>query len=95
MNVKVPVHTGAEMLAKRFDLATVFFDVKKIKRGYYEGELKLVNKDARDLKNFELTDIFLRTVEKQIRSAPEFYFWTHNRFKHKDASQKVKPFPKY
>jgi len=95
MGVKVPVHTGAEMLAKRFDLASVFFDVKKIKRGHYEGEFKLVSKNAKELENFELTDIFLRTVEKQIRKAPEFYFWTHNRFKHKDASQKVKPFPNY
>lgn len=95
MGVKVPVHTGAEMLAKRFDLATVFFDVKKVKRGYYEGEFKLVSKNANNLKNFELTDIFLRTVEKQIQSAPEFYFWTHNRFKHKDAPQKIKPLPNY
>lgn len=92
MGVKVPVHTGAEMLSKRFDLASVFFDVKKIKRGYYEGEFTLVSKDANSMKNFELTDIFLRTVEKQIRNAPEYYFWTHNRFKHKDASQKIRKF---
>jgi len=95
MGVKVPVHTGAEMLAKRFDLATVFFDVKKVKRGYYEGEFNLVSKDSTSMKDFELTNIFLQTVETQIRRAPEFYFWTHNRFKHKDAPQKVKPFPKY
>ncbi len=90
MGVKVPVHTGAEMLAKRFDLSTVFFDVKKVKRGYYEGEFKLVCEDTRKMKPFEMTDIFLRTVENQIRKAPEYYFWTHNRFKHKDAKQKVK-----
>lgn len=87
MGVKVPVHTGAEMLSKRFDLATVFLDVKKIKRGYYEATFELVCEDATNMKNFELTDRFLARVEKQIREAPEFYFWTHNRFKHKDASQ--------
>ena len=88
MGVKVPVHTGAEMLSKRFDLATVFLDVKKIKRGYYEATFELVSEDATKMKNFELTDIFLRRVEKQIRNTPEFYSWTHNRFKHKDAPQK-------
>lgn len=90
MGVKVPVHTGAEMLSKRFDLATVFLDVKKTKRGYYEGTFELICEDSKNVKDFELTDIFLNRVEKQIRKAPEFYFWTHNRFKHKDASQKVK-----
>jgi len=93
MGVKVPVHTGAEMLAKRFDLATVFFDVKKVKRGYYEGEFTLVSEDANSMKEFEMTDLFLRTVEKQIKNAPEYYFWTHNRFKHKDAPQKTKKIP--
>lgn len=92
MGVKVPVHTGAEMLSKRFDLATVFLDVKKIKRGYYEATFELVCEDSIKTENFELTDIFLRRVEKQIRRAPEFYFWTHKRFKHKDTRQKVRKY---
>ncbi|WP_455433268.1 LpxL/LpxP family acyltransferase, partial [Yeosuana marina] len=30
----------------------------------------------------QLTDMFLHEVEKQIREAPEYYFWTHKRWKH-------------
>jgi KDO2-lipid IV(A) lauroyltransferase len=37
MGIEVPVHTGAEMLAKKYDLNVIFAKVKKIGRGYYEA----------------------------------------------------------
>ncbi|MBU2940468.1 lysophospholipid acyltransferase family protein [Lacinutrix sp. C3R15] len=84
MGIKVPVHTGAEMLAKRLDMSVVFFGVKKIKRGYYETSFKTLALNANDYKDYEITDMFLKLVEKQILEAPEYYLWTHKRWKHKD-----------
>lgn len=84
--VKVPVHTGAEILAKKYDMNLVFIDTKKIKRGYYETSFSLISNDSTKAKNYELTDIFLDKVEQKVRERPEFYFWTHNRFKHKDKA---------
>ncbi|MBI9041170.1 lysophospholipid acyltransferase family protein [Lutibacter sp.] len=86
LGVKVPIHTGGEMLAKRFDMNMVFMDVKRIKRGYYETTFSLITNDAKTIPDYKLTDIFLEKVEKQIRTNPEFYFWTHRRFKHKDKA---------
>jgi len=86
LGVKVPIHTGGEMLAKRFDMNMVFMEVKKIKRGYYETNFSLITDNAKTFPNYKLTDIFLEKVEHQIRSNPEYYFWTHNRFKHKDKA---------
>ena len=84
MGIKVPVHTGAEMLAKRLDTSVVFFGVKKIKRGYYETTFKTIAVNATDYKDYEITDMFLKLVEEQIYEAPEYYLWTHKRWKHKD-----------
>ncbi|WP_055443319.1 lysophospholipid acyltransferase family protein [Lacinutrix himadriensis] len=84
MGIKVPVHTGAEMLAKRLDSSVVFFGVKKIKRGYYETTFKTLAVNANDFENYQITDMFLKLVEEQIYSAPEYYLWTHKRWKHKD-----------
>ena len=33
-------------------------------------------------KDFDITDLSLQRVEEQIREAPEFYLWTHKRWKH-------------
>lgn len=86
--IKVPIHTGTEMLAKKYDLNIVFMNVKKIKRGYYETTFSLITDDAKKYADYELTDIFLDKVEKQVRNQPEYYFWTHKRFKHKDKALK-------
>ena len=84
MGVKVPIHTGAEMLAKKLDMAVVFFSVKKVKRGYYETTFKTLCTNPNEFENYEITDIFMKLVEKQIYEAPEYYLWTHKRWKHRD-----------
>lgn len=88
MGVKVPVHTGAEMLAKKLDMAVVFFGVDKVKRGYYETTFKTITLTPKDYKDYQITDIFLKLVEQQIREKPEYYLWTHKRWKHKDKAPK-------
>lgn len=82
MGIETPVHTGAEMLAKRFDMNVMFLKTSKVKRGFYEGTFEILSLDARSVPDYELTDEFLRRVEMQIRTAPEFYLWTHKRWKH-------------
>ncbi len=84
LGVKVPAYTGVEMLAKKYDLPIVFFKTKKIKRGYYESHLKLLIENPSKYPDYQITDLFLKEVEQQIKEAPAYYFWTHKRFKHKD-----------
>jgi len=84
MGIKVPVHTGAELLAKRLDMAVVFFKVKKLKRGYYQTTFETAAESPKDFKDYEITDKFMKFVEDQILEAPEYYLWTHKRWKHRD-----------
>jgi Kdo2-lipid IVA lauroyltransferase/acyltransferase len=83
-NTKVPVHTGAEMLAKKFDLVVINYVTKKIKRGYYETEFQLITAEPKEVEDYKITDAYTKLTEKNISNQPEFYLWSHNRFKHKD-----------
>jgi KDO2-lipid IV(A) lauroyltransferase len=85
MGHEVPVHTGAEMLAKRFDMNVIFLRTKKIKRGYYEASFEVLSDDVKSVPNYEITDRFLQLVEQQIMEAPEYYLWTHKRWKYKNT----------
>ena len=84
MGIKVPMYTGAETLAKKLDMAVVFFGVKRIKRGYYETSFKTITENPNDYKDYEITDMFFRLVEEQILEAPQYYLWTHKRWKHRN-----------
>ncbi len=87
MGIETPVHTGAEMLAKRFDMNMIFLKSKKIKRGHYEATFELMAENPKEIPNYEISEDFLRRVEKQILEAPEFYLWTHKRWKHRKSDQ--------
>jgi len=84
MGIKVPVHTGAEVLAKKLDMAVVFFNVKRLKRGYYECTFKTLAEHPKEFENFQITDEFLKLAEADIYNAPQYYLWTHKRWKHRD-----------
>ena len=82
--VKVPVHVGAESLAKKFDLVVINCATSRIKRGFYETEFKLISDKPSSVENFKITDEYLKLTEEIIKQQPEFYLWSHKRFKHKD-----------
>jgi len=86
LNIKVPVFTGAEMISKKFDFAVVNMNTTRIKRGYYESEFELITDSPKELETNEITNRYLRITEKHIYKNPEFYLWSHKRFKHKDKA---------
>lgn len=89
MGVVVPAHTGVELLCRKLNLAAVYLKVTKIQRGHYRGTFHLITETPRALQQFELTKTFLGMTEAAIREAPEYYFWTHKRWKHKDKVPKT------
>ena len=88
MGVHVPVYTGAERMAREFDIPVVFGKVVKVKRGHYKVVVELISEFPNEYEDYQITDIYLNKLEKQIREIPEYYYWTHNRFKHKDKAPK-------
>ena len=86
--VKVPVHTGAEMLSKKFDLVVINYVTRKVKRGYYETEFQLITETPKELDNYQVTDKYTDITEQNIQQQPEFYLWSHKRFKHSDKVPK-------
>jgi KDO2-lipid IV(A) lauroyltransferase len=88
MGIKVPVFNGAEVLARKLDLAVVFLKVSKVKRGYYRADFIPITRNGKSTKEHEITEQFLRLTEQQIKERPEHYLWTHRRWKHRDTTAK-------
>lgn len=87
-NIKVPVHTGAEMLSKKFDLVFVNYVTRKVKRGYYETEFQLITDTPKEFEDYQITDKYIDLTEKNIKLQPELYLWSHKRFKHRNKVPK-------
>lgn len=88
---EVPVITGTEMLAKKYDYAVMYIETTKVKRGFYETKMEILTENPREVPDFEITDLFMKKLEAHIRKEPAYYFWSHKRFKHmrENESDKV------
>lgn len=76
-----PFITGPEKNAVLKKCPVVFGRAFKTGRGKYKSELTLACTDASLLEPGELTVIYRDFIEEAIRSAPDMYLWSHNRFK--------------
>lgn len=91
MGIEVPVYTGGEALVKKFDIIPLYLKVEYVKRGHYQATfVPLTSPDevVKDIPNYQITDRFLKQVELQLKQAPEYYFWTHKRWKHRGKKPK-------
>lgn len=82
LNQNTPVHLGVENLAKKCDLAVVFIDIQRVKRGYYEVTAQLLFEDVKNTEQYQVTDTHVKALEKVIIKKPEDWLWSHRRWKH-------------
>jgi Kdo2-lipid IVA lauroyltransferase/acyltransferase len=84
--------TGTERIARKFDYPVIFSEMRRIRRGYYEIEFtEIATPDYKDLAAGEITERFVRILEKSIHRHPADYLWSHRRWKHKRSEEdKVK-----
>jgi KDO2-lipid IV(A) lauroyltransferase len=83
LNQDTPVFTGAERIASKYDMAVVFFNIQKIKRGFYNLDIELLFDHTAELPEHMITETFTRRLEEVIREKPEYWLWSHRRWKHK------------
>ena len=81
LNHDTPVLTGTERLAQQTGHAVLYLDVTRPKRGYYIAEFKLITREPKKMEDFAITDAYFKMLEASIHRAPEFWLWTHNRWK--------------
>ncbi len=88
MGITVPSFVGAEAVAKKYNYPIGFLKIDKVRRGHYEAEIVSLSENPIDEPDFKITEKFNRLLEEQIKAKPEYYLWTHKRWKHKDKAPK-------
>jgi KDO2-lipid IV(A) lauroyltransferase len=81
LNQDTAVLFGTEQMANDYDFKVVFFVIHKIKRGFYELELKLITKNAKSMDWGEITEMHTKLLEDEIIKNPSQWLWSHKRWK--------------
>lgn len=83
MGQEAPVYLGSEKISLKYNMAVLFMIIRKVKRGYYELTFEELFKETSGLPDHAVTESHVRRLEEIIREKPEFWMWTHRRWKHK------------
>ncbi|NJK94057.1 MAG: hypothetical protein HC905_03205 [Bacteroidales bacterium] len=83
MNQETPILLGPERLSIKYNQVVFFLDIKRLKRGFYEGSFHLIEDQPENTKEYEITEKLTRHVEQLIQADPAIWFWTHRRWKHR------------
>ncbi len=81
LNQETPVFTGIERIVHTQNQAAVYIDVKRIGRGRYECEFQIITREPSTMGEYELTDTYFALMERTINRAPQYWLWSHNRWK--------------
>lgn len=83
LNQDTPVFTGTGKIAIKMKYPVVYVGIKRVKRGYYSISLEDLVPDPTKMSADEILSTFTKRLEKDIKSQPETWLWTHKRWKHK------------
>lgn len=73
--------TGPEIMAKKMDMDVLYFDVRKVRRGYYDCTIRVISRTPKDEPQFKITNTYARMLENVIKESPAEWLWTHKRWK--------------
>jgi KDO2-lipid IV(A) lauroyltransferase len=72
---------GPEKHARNNNYPVIYLDIQRKKRGYYEVTFSNLTDNPRELKDGEITQMFMKKLEEIIRKKPENWLWSHKRWK--------------
>ena len=85
LNQQTAVFLGVEKLTKVVDSVVVFYRIDLVKRGHYTYTFVPLVEEPKATKPYEITEIHVKYLESQIREKPEYWLWSHRRWKIKPS----------
>ena len=76
-----PFLFGAEHFARKYNMPVFIYDVRKERRGHYSIRFNLLTDSPNSLPEGIITEHYARHLETLIRENPQYWLWSHRRWK--------------
>jgi KDO2-lipid IV(A) lauroyltransferase len=91
LNQDTAVLYGTEKYAKEYNYPVLFGTITKEKRGYYTFQFSVVETEPANSPYGSITEKTTKLLEAEILKAPQYWLWTHRRWKHKRKEEMINP----
>ncbi|RIH66199.1 hypothetical protein D1164_04620 [Mariniphaga sediminis] len=83
LNQETMFYPGPAAISRRFNYPVFFQKTVKKQRGVYEISFDLLFENPQEFSETEIMKAYIRKMEATIREQPEYYLWSHKRWKNK------------
>ena len=82
LNHKTLFLEGGEQLALKFGLPVLYLGMSRISAGKYRGEVMLLYDGSEKVEKHQITERYVRQLERDIMREPSRWMWSHRRWKY-------------
>ena len=72
---------GAEHFARKYNYPVLYYTVDCVRRGYYEVTFSPLCEHPCEVPQYTIVEQYVRLLEQQIRQQPQYWLWSHRRWK--------------
>lgn len=83
LNQPTPVFMGSEKMAQKLNSPVLYMQVVRNQQGTHQINFKLISEKPQECTTGEITKKHTQMLESDIVKQPEFWLWSHRRWKHK------------
>ena len=73
---------GPEAYARKMNMPALYMKISKPRRGHYKLTFEKLIDNPQQYEQGEITKLYFSRLEKDILECPEFWLWSHRRWKH-------------
>jgi KDO2-lipid IV(A) lauroyltransferase len=93
LNQETGVFFGAEKFSKKYNLPVLFGRINKVKRGHYTFDVVEITSNPEQEPHGYITEQVMHLLETDIKTKPEFWLWSHKRWKRKKPADLLSSAP--
>jgi len=82
LNRPTAMISGTETLARKLDMAVIYWDMEKPGRGRYRLTCRLICENPAEMPGHSITLSYAAMLQETIERNPSIWLWTHNRWKY-------------
>ncbi len=83
LNQRTGVIFGAEHFARKYDIPVLYYEVIKERIGKYRVDVQVIAEHPNECPEYAITQKYVELLEQTIRRKPQFWLWSHRRWKFK------------
>ncbi len=82
LNQPTAMQSGWTTLARKFDTTVIYLRITPTKPGYYTAHFEVITDNPQSMCEEDLLKAYMQRLEHDIRKKPEYWLWSHKRWKH-------------